>query len=132
VGELRIMAPSWLMPAGEEFAGCRRYESIDEALRGADVVMMLRIQKERMAGHIIPDGDEYFRQYGLTPERLKLAKPDAIVMHPGPMNREIEIASSVADGGQSVILQQVSNGVAVRMAVLEAVTERVRRMRQGI
>ena len=131
VRELRIMAPAWLMPDAHEFAGCRRYESIDAALEGADVVMMLRIQKERMAGHIIPEGDEYFRQYGLTPERLRLAKPDAIVMHPGPMNRETEIASAVADGPQSVILQQVSNGVAVRMAVLEAVTERVRRMRQG-
>jgi aspartate carbamoyltransferase catalytic subunit len=132
VGELRIMAPSWLMPGESEFVGCRRFESIDEALQGADVVMMLRIQKERMSGDSIPDGDQYFRQHGLTPQRLKLAKPDAIVMHPGPMNREIEIDSSVADGPQSVILQQVSNGVAVRMAVLEAVTERVRRMRQGV
>jgi aspartate carbamoyltransferase catalytic subunit len=84
-----------------------------------------------MADNSALDGGQYFREYGLTPQRLTLARPDAIVMHPGPMNREVEIDSCVADGPQSVILHQVSNGVAVRMAVLEAVTERVRRLRQG-
>ncbi len=132
VGELRIMAPPAFMPETGEFPGCRRFSSIDEAIRGADVVMMLRIQKERMAQTSVPESERYFREYGLTPQRLQLAKPDAIVMHPGPMNRGIEIDSTVADGPHSVILQQVSNGVAVRMAVLEAVTDRVRRLRQGI
>lgn len=131
IGELRIMAPPAFMPGVDEFAGCRRFDSIDAAIRDADVVMMLRIQKERMGETSVPEADRYFHQYGLTPQRLRLAKSNAIVMHPGPMNRGIEIDSAVADGPQSVILQQVSNGVAVRMAVLEAVTERVRRLRQG-
>jgi aspartate carbamoyltransferase catalytic subunit len=131
VGELRLMAPPAFMPEAEEFPGCRRFESIDEAIAGADVVMMLRIQKERMGETSVPGAADYFARYGLTPQRLKLARPDAIVMHPGPMNRGVEIDPAVADGPQSVILQQVSNGVAVRMAVLEAVTERVRRLRQG-
>jgi aspartate carbamoyltransferase catalytic subunit len=90
-------------------------------LKDVDVVMMLRIQKERMTQASLPDGDRYFAKFGLTPERLALAKPDAIVMHPQPMNRGIEIASDVADGPQSVIRDQVRNGVAVRMAVLAAV-----------
>lgn len=132
VGELRIMAPPAFTPEPEEFAGCRRFTSIDDALRGADVIMMLRIQKERMVQTSVPDGERYFQEYGLTPQRLHLAKPDVVVMHPGPMNRGIEIDSAVADGPHSAILQQVANGVAVRMAVLEAVTERVRRLRQGI
>jgi aspartate carbamoyltransferase catalytic subunit len=91
-------------------------------LRGADVVMMLRIQKERMEAAAIPDGEDYFARFGLTEQRLKLARPDAIVMHPQPMNRGIEIDSAVADGPQSVIRDQVRNGVAVRMAVLQKVT----------
>lgn len=131
VGELRIVAPPVLMPAMNEFAGCKRFESLEDGIRGVDVVMMLRIQKERMAETHVPDDAGYFRRYGLTPERLRLAKPDAIVMHPGPMNRGIEIDSAVADGPQSAILRQVTNGVAVRMAVLEAVTEKVRRLRHS-
>ena len=119
------------MPKADEFAGCERFESLEKGIRGVDAVMMLRIQKERMRDASVPDTNAYFGQYGLTAERLRLAKPDAIVMHPGPMNRGVEIDSSVADGPQSVILQQVSNGVAVRMAVLEAVTENLRRMRGG-
>ncbi len=130
-GEVRLMAPPAFMPEPEEFPGCKRFNSLDDAIAGADVIMMLRIQKERMAETSVPAAADYFAEYGLTPQRLKLARPDAIVMHPGPMNRGIEIDSAVADGPQSVILQQVSNGVAVRMAVLEAVTERVRRLRQG-
>jgi aspartate carbamoyltransferase catalytic subunit len=119
--DLRIVAPPALMPAPEEFTGCSRHTSLKTGLKDADVVMMLRIQKERMAQADLPDADRYFAKYGLTPERLSGARPDAIVMHPGPMNRGIEIASDVADGPQSVIRDQVRNGVAVRMAVLEEV-----------
>jgi aspartate carbamoyltransferase catalytic subunit len=121
VGELRLVAPAGLMPAPEEFPGGVRYYTPEEGLRGADVVMMLRIQKERMEAAAIPDGDEYFARFGLTAPRLRLARPDAIVMHPQPMNRGIEIDSEVADGPQSVIRDQVRNGVAVRMAVLESI-----------
>ena len=113
------------MPDAREFVGCRRFETLEEGLLGADVVMMLRVQKERFAQTDIPDGDEYFARYGLTAARLARAAPDAIVMHPQPMNRGVEIASDIADGPQSVIRAQVSNGVAVRMAVLEAVAGRM-------
>jgi aspartate carbamoyltransferase catalytic subunit len=119
VRELRIVAPPALMPDAGEFVGCRRHTNIEEGVRDADVVMMLRIQRERFAGTDVPTGDDYFNLYGLTPQRLALARPDAIVMHPQPMNRGVEIASEVADGPRSVIRRQVSNGVAVRMAVLE-------------
>ena len=118
VPDLRIVAPEALMPALEEFAGCSRHTTLESGIKGVDVVMMLRIQKERMGQVDLPDADRYFAMYGLTPERLGLARPDAIVMHPQPMNRGIEIASDVADGKQSVIRDQVRNGVAVRMAVL--------------
>ena len=127
VGTLRLVAPPELMPGAGEFGSCQRVHSLEEGIRGADVVMMLRIQRERMSQGNVPDGPSYFREFGLTPERLRLAKADAIVMHPGPMNRGIEIDPQVADGPQSVIQQQVTNGVAVRMAVLEAVTEGLRR-----
>ena len=123
VGEIRIVAPKALMPDASEFAGCERSTSLDTGLADIDVVMMLRIQKERMATAQVPDADRYFAKYGLSAERLAKARPDAIVMHPQPMNRGIEIASDVADGPQSVIRDQVRNGVAVRMAVLEAVIE---------
>jgi len=118
VPDLRIVAPGVLMPEEGEFEGCSRHTSLDSGLKDVDVVMMLRIQKERMGQADLPAADRYFTQYGLTPERLSLARPDAIVMHPQPMNRGIEIASDVADGRQSVIRDQVRNGVAVRMAVL--------------
>jgi aspartate carbamoyltransferase catalytic subunit len=121
VGELRLIAPDGLMPARDEFRSGVRFGTPEEGLRGADVVMMLRIQKERMEAAAIPDGAEYFARFGLTAPRLRLAKPDAIVMHPQPMNRGIEIDSEVADGAQSVIRDQVRNGVAVRMAVLETI-----------
>jgi len=121
VRELRIVAPPALMPDAGEFAGCERFTRLEEGVRDVDVVMMLRIQRERFADADVPAGDDYFREYGLTPARLALAKPDAIVMHPQPMNRGVEIASEVADGPQSVIRRQVSNGVAVRMAVLETI-----------
>jgi len=123
-GELRIVAPPAFMPDSSEFVGCVRHTTLAKGLKDADVIMMLRIQKERMSHAALPDGDRYFAKYGLTPERLALAKPDAIVMHPQPMNRGIEIASDVADGPQSAIRDQVRNGVAVRMAVLAAVAGR--------
>ncbi|TLY63438.1 MAG: aspartate carbamoyltransferase catalytic subunit [Gammaproteobacteria bacterium] len=121
VADLRIVAPPALMPEPAEFAGCARHTTLKSGLKDADVVMMLRIQRERMGQADLPDADRYFAKYGLTPERLALARPDAIVMHPQPMNRGIEIASDVADGPQSVIRDQVRNGVAVRMAVLAEV-----------
>ncbi len=121
VPDLRIVAPPALMPEQAEFAGCSRHTTLKAGLKDTDVVMMLRIQKERMGQADLPDADRYFTKYGLTPERLALARPDAIVMHPQPMNRGIEIASDVADGPQSVIRDQVRNGVAVRMAVLAEV-----------
>jgi len=118
VSELRVVAPKTLIPAAVESLGVHVTHDLDEGLRDADVVIMLRLQKERMQGAMLPSEAEYFATYGLTEERLARAKPDAIVMHPGPINRGVEIASSVADGPQSVILQQVSNGIAVRMAVM--------------
>lgn len=121
VRELRIVAPPALMPDANEFPRCTRFTRLEEGVSGADVVMMLRIQRERFANADVPAGDDYFRQYGLTSQRLALARPDAIVMHPQPMNRGVEIASDVADGPRSVIRRQVSNGVAVRMAVLETI-----------
>ena len=116
--EVWLCGPATLMPAGIERFGVRATTSINEAVDGADVVMLLRIQQERMHGHYFPSIREYFTLFGMTPERLRLAKDDVIVMHPGPMNRGVEIDSAVADGPYSVILEQVANGVAVRMAVL--------------
>jgi len=113
-----VSAPRTLIPPGIERLGVTATTRVEDAIADADVVMMLRIQMERMQGHFFPSLREYFTLYGLTKERLALARPDAIVMHPGPMNRGVEIASDVADGPASVILEQVSNGVAVRMAVL--------------
>ena len=116
--EVWACGPATLIPAGLDRLGARATTSIDEAVDGADVVMMLRIQQERMHGHFFPSVREYFALFGLTRERLRRAAGDVIVMHPGPMNRGVEIDSEVADGPGSVILEQVSNGVAVRMAVL--------------
>ncbi|MBI4825947.1 MAG: aspartate carbamoyltransferase catalytic subunit [Nitrospirae bacterium] len=116
--KVRVICPPTLMPAELDKAGVDVFHSIDEGLKGADVVMALRLQLERQSKGYLPSLKEYFNLYGLTRERLKLAKKDAIVMHPGPMNRGVEIASDVADGPQSVILEQVTNGIAVRMAVL--------------
>jgi aspartate carbamoyltransferase catalytic subunit len=113
-----LCGPPTLVPAGIERLGVHATSSIDEAVEGADVVMLLRIQLERMQGGFFPSLREYFTVFGMTEARLARAKPDAIVMHPGPMNRGVEIASEVADGPYSVILEQVANGVAVRMAVL--------------
>jgi aspartate carbamoyltransferase catalytic subunit len=113
-----LAGPRTMMPAGIGVFGVPTFYGIDEAIEGADVVMMLRVQLERMGRPLFPSVKEYFKLFALTPERLKLATPDAIVMHPGPMNRGVEIASEIADGPGSVILEQVTNGVAVRMAVL--------------
>ncbi|MEO0644469.1 MAG: aspartate carbamoyltransferase catalytic subunit, partial [Pseudomonadota bacterium] len=117
--KVRLVAPKTLMPSGTETWGAdQALADFDKALDGADVVMMLRLQLERMDGAYLPSRREYFRFYGLTSDRLAIAKPDALVMHPGPMNRGIEIESTIADGDQSVITEQVEMGVAVREAVL--------------
>ena len=121
--DIRAIGPESLLPKDLNVMGVKIYNNIEEGLEGVDVVMTLRIQKERMEAHQIPQGDEFFKRWGLTKERLQLAKPDAIVMHPGPMNREVEIASDVADGEQAVILKQVTFGIAVRMAVMSYVLE---------
>lgn len=118
--QVRLVAPSTLLPAGIRALGYPCYTDMREGLAGADIVMMLRLQRERMNGSFVPSVKEYFRYYGLDQEKLGYAKPDALVMHPGPMNRGVEIASDVADGPQSLIKEQVEMGVAVRMAVLEA------------
>jgi aspartate carbamoyltransferase catalytic subunit len=115
---VRVAGPGTMIPPGIERLGVETYNNINEAIRDADVVMMLRIQLERQGKTLVPTLREYSQFFGLNPENLKLAKPDAIVMHPGPMNRGVEISSYVADGCQNVILEQVENGVAVRMALL--------------
>jgi len=121
--QVRVVAPSTLLPSGIEKMGVIVHRSMAEGLKDADVVMMLRLQRERMAGAFVPSVREYFRYFGLDAEKLKAAKDDALVMHPGPMNRGVEIASAIADGPQSVIQEQVEMGVAVRMAVMEALLD---------
>ncbi|MDR1349333.1 MAG: aspartate carbamoyltransferase catalytic subunit [Zoogloeaceae bacterium] len=116
--EVRAIGPQTLLPADLANMGVKVYHDMEKGLRDCDVVIMLRLQNERMNGALLPSAGEYFRHYGLTPEKLALAKPDAIVMHPGPMNRGVEIDSTVADGAQAVILDQVTFGIAVRMAVM--------------
>ena len=118
VTEVRVVGPRTLIPTEARALGVHVYHDLDEGLRDVDVVIMLRLQKERTDGALLPSESEYFRLYGLTNKRLEAAKPDAIVMHPGPMNRGVEMDSEVADGPRSVILQQVSYGIAVRMAVM--------------
>ncbi len=118
VTEVRVIAPKTLIPKDVETLGVHVYHDLDEGLNDVDVIIMLRLQNERMQGELLPSEHEYFQLYGLTQERLKSAKSDAIVMHPGPINRGVEIESSVADGPRSVILQQVTHGIAVRMAVM--------------
>ena len=116
--EVRVIGPRTLLPSGLEQMGVSVHTDMAKGLAGVDVIMMLRLQNERMNGALLPSAQEYFKSYGLTAEKLALAAPDAIVMHPGPMNRGVEIESSVADGSQSVILPQVTFGIAVRMAVM--------------
>ena len=118
VTEVRVIGPKTLIPDDTRSLGVHIYHDMWEGLRDADVIIMLRLQKERMSGALLPSEQEFYRLYGLTEDRLKHAKPDAIVMHPGPINRGVEMDSQVADGPRSVILQQVSHGIAVRMAVM--------------
>lgn len=119
--EVRVIAPRTLLPIDCESLGVTVYEDLERGLEDVDVVIMLRLQKERMRGALLPSEKEYFRKYGLSQDRLHRAKPNAIVMHPGPANRGVEIESSVMDGSQSVILQQVSFGISVRMAVMSMI-----------
>ena len=120
---VRVIAPSTLLPSGIERMGVEVYRDMRAGLKDVDIVMMLRLQRERMNGAFVPSVREYFRFFGLDADKLKLAKRDALVMHPGPMNRGVEIDSSIADGPQSLIREQVEMGVAVRMAVLEALAQ---------
>ncbi len=118
VAEVRVIAPNTLLPFDVESLGATVFNTLKDGLKDVDVVIMLRLQKERMEGALLPSESEFYELYGLTTQTLKYAKPDAIVMHPGPINRGVEIESAVADGPQSVILNQVTNGIAVRMAVM--------------
>jgi len=118
VPEVRVIAPKTLLPTMVEKLGVQVYHNMAQGLKDVDVIMMLRLQNERMQGAALPSAQEFFKNYGLNEEKLAYAKPDAVVMHPGPMNRGVEIDSSVADGAQSVILPQVTFGIAVRMAVM--------------
>jgi aspartate carbamoyltransferase catalytic subunit len=122
---VRLIGPPTLLPPGIEGLGFETFTDMRAGLKDADIVMMLRLQRERMSGAFIPSLKEYYRYYGLDTEKLALARPDALVMHPGPMNRGVEISSEVADGAQSLIREQVEMGVAVRMAVLEALARRL-------
>ncbi|VTZ23711.1 Aspartate carbamoyltransferase (fragment) [Methylocella tundrae] len=120
---VRVIGPSTLLPAGIERMGVEVFRDMRAGLKDVDIVMMLRLQRERMQGGFIPSPKEYFRFFGLDEEKLSLAKPDALVLHPGPMNRGVEIDSAVADGAHSRIREQVEMGVAVRMAVLDALAQ---------
>ena len=119
--DVRVVGPRTLVPGDFAAMGARVFHDLEEGIRDADVVIMLRLQNERMSGALLPSSQEYFKTFGLTPQRLRAARPDAIVMHPGPINRGVEIDSAVADGPQAVILSQVSFGIAVRMAVIAIV-----------
>jgi aspartate carbamoyltransferase catalytic subunit len=121
VPEIRAVGPKTLVPNDLAGMGVRVCHDMAEGIRDADVIIMLRLQNERMSGAMLPSAGEYFKRFGLTPEKMALAKPDAIVMHPGPINRGVEIDSSVADGNASVILPQVTFGIAVRMAVMSTI-----------
>jgi aspartate carbamoyltransferase catalytic subunit len=123
VPEIRVIGPATLVPSGIEQMGVRVFHDMNEGLRDVDVVIMLRLQNERMRGALLPSAQEYFKHYGLTEEKLARARPDCIVMHPGPMNRGVEIESAVADGPQAVILEQVTFGIAVRMAVMSLLSK---------
>jgi len=119
--EVRVIAPETLLPTGVESLGVKVFHDMKKGLAGADVIVMLRLQSERMRGALLPSAQEFNKNYGLSADKLSLAKPDAIVMHPGPMNRGVEIDSAVADGPHSVILPQVTFGIAVRMAVMSII-----------
>jgi aspartate carbamoyltransferase catalytic subunit len=119
--EVRVVGPKTLVPADMAQMGVRVCHTLEEGIKGADVIIMLRLQNERMSGALLPSSHEFFKSFGLTNDKLRHAKPDAIVMHPGPINRGVEIDSAVVDGAQSVILPQVTFGIAVRMAVMSIV-----------
>ena len=121
VPDIRAVGPKTLVPGDLREMGVRVCHDMREGIKDADVIIMLRLQNERMSGAMLPSAGEFFKTYGLTDDKLALAKPDAIVMHPGPINRGVEIASAVADGGHSVILPQVTFGIAVRMAVMSII-----------
>jgi len=123
VPEIRVIGPATLVPSGIEQMGVRVFHDMNEGMREVDVVIMLRLQNERMRGALLPSAQEYFKHYGLTEDKLARARPDCIVMHPGPMNRGVEIESAVADGPQAVILEQVTFGIAVRMAVMSLLSK---------
>ncbi len=125
VSEVRVIGPDTLLPKDVESLGVHVFNDMDEGLQDVDVIMMLRLQRERMQTALLPSAHEYYNRYGLTEERLAVAKKDAIVMHPGPINRGVEIESGVADSGRSVILQQVSHGIAVRMAIMAMTMQRL-------
>ena len=118
VGEIRVIGPKTLLPTECQSLGVHVFHNMEEGLEDVDVIIMLRLQNERMQGALLPSAREYYKSYGLTEEKLSFAKSDAIVMHPGPINRGVEIASTVADGPQSVILEQVTHGIAIRMAIM--------------
>jgi aspartate carbamoyltransferase catalytic subunit len=122
---VRVVGPSTLLPSGVEHMGVEVARDMRSGLKDADIVMMLRLQRERMSGAFVPSAREYFRYFGLDEEKLGYAKPGALVMHPGPMNRGVEIDTLVADSAQSLIREQVEMGVAVRMAVLEALARNI-------
>ena len=124
VPEIRVVAPQTLMPFGVKDLGVIPFDNLDHGVKDVDVIMMLRLQKERMDSALIPSQEEYFKTYGLTSKRVELANPDCIIMHPGPMNRGVEIESSVADSNKAVILPQVSFGIAIRMAVMSLLMEK--------
>lgn len=126
--EIRVIGPKTLMPSHPEALGVHVYEDIEKGLDGVDVIINVRLQNERMKSALLPSEKEFFNLYGLTKQRLKLAKPDAIVMHPGPVNRGVEIDSEVADGEQSVILEQVTYGIAVRMAVMSIIIDNAKKL----
>lgn len=123
--EVRVVGPRTLVPESFANMGVRVFHNLEDGIRDCDVVIALRLQNERMSGALLPSSQEYFQHFGLTPDRLRLARPDAIVMHPGPINRGVEIDSAVADGPQAVILKQVTFGIAVRMAVMSIVAGNV-------
>jgi aspartate carbamoyltransferase catalytic subunit len=120
-GEIRVIAPKTLLPTYIETLGAKAFHDLKRGLSEVDVIIMLRLQRERMQGILLPSAQEYYQQYGLTEERVVLAKPNAIIMHPGPINRGVEIDSAVADGPRSVILEQVTNGIAIRMAIMSII-----------
>jgi aspartate carbamoyltransferase catalytic subunit len=121
VPDIRVVAPKTLLPVDVEALGARVFTDLDNGMRGVDVVIMLRLQKERMQGALLPSEHEYFREFGVTAERLRQVSPDVLILHPGPINRGVELESAVADGPRSMILEQVSNGIAIRMAAMSMV-----------